>query len=848
MDSVPSPQSFIFSDDYICQWDSCLKNFDDAEMLYEHLRDDHVGRKAHHNLCLTCRWDKCSVPTFAKRDHITSHLRVHVASKPYHCDICRKGFKRPQDLKKHEKTHQDGDGVVPSLGGMPAHLQPNSNDQNYQPLTPPSYLDRSPSIASSTLSAHSPYSMPLSPASMADSNESWTNPGHSSPFPPHSDLFSTPDLVDNSNGQFGRPTVDVSGAYYGVFPNPGYENMISPVSAKRSRDGFDEVLTDTLGSFALEAKKKRLDPSYNEDMMGRLNALSAILEVNPLTPDRLLTSLPDVNDWSQFNQFNQFCSTLFEDVSGEVFQPQTFETLFPEQKQSPMALDANFAGVVPNYNPGLANNNNMNYNNGGNLNGVGYPNTSVSSTGESIYSNLLPEDPFVVGATVPSVPYGTAGLPWEIPASGPASRPGVVKAMPFQNSVQQSTNPYQPHTVTMNTARNSNISARSHNISPTIKTENEETFVPTVVVKVERKYTDMATQTKAKQERLAAEGGMMMRMKPTAEKKAPRSAYEGMDPELVLLNAPAVPNAPLPEIETEDVEDDQDQDQENTAQSEESDSAQSSATPTSSSKFGGLIQKAKARQAAAAAAAAAASEPLDPLEAMTRQLAQTHMEEPQGKVIFHPPTTKPVTEGDMDRQIRAAKARALCSEDPVRKQHAEVVLGLLKSIDSLMADHRQKVAEWTAQQHKQQAGGARRTPAPTPAVSGYPRAGGAHVQNQGQIRTVSSYLPRRTPHQPSPLHQDQTLSDPDYSQLRSSLSSSSSNSHSHSNNDDRSLSNGHSGAESSVLYPTSNLQVPVQDDEEPFELSEEERRFIEEDNAKTAAEKAAASGHPYIYA
>ncbi|KAI7831316.1 hypothetical protein BC939DRAFT_378845, partial [Gamsiella multidivaricata] len=76
-----------------------------AEMLYEHLRDDHVGRKAHHNLCLTCKWDKCNVPTFAKRDHITSHLRVHVASKPYQCEVCKKGFKRPQDLKKHEKTH-----------------------------------------------------------------------------------------------------------------------------------------------------------------------------------------------------------------------------------------------------------------------------------------------------------------------------------------------------------------------------------------------------------------------------------------------------------------------------------------------------------------------------------------------------------------------------------------------------------------------------------------------------------------------------------------------------------------------------------------------------------------------
>ncbi|KAH7059413.1 hypothetical protein BKA57DRAFT_7297 [Linnemannia elongata] len=580
-------------------------------------------------------------------------------------------------------------------------------------------------------------------------------------------------------------------------------------------------------------------------MMGRLNALSAILEVNPLTPDRLLTSLPDVNDWSQFNQFNQFCSTLFEDVSGEVFQPQTFETLFPEQKQNPIALDANFAGVVPNYNPGLANSNsNLNYNNGGNLNGVGYPSTTVASTGESIYSNLLPEDPFVVGATVPSVPYGTAGLPWEIPASGQVSRPGVVKAMPFQNSVQQATNPYQPHTHTMNNVRNSNISPRGNNISPTIKTESEETYVPTVVVKVERTYADMSTQTKAKQERLAAEaGGMMMMVKPQAEKKkTPRSAYEGMDPELVLLNAPAVPTAPLPEIETEDVDDEQvqAQDQEATAQAEESDSAQSSVTPTSSSKFGGLIQKAKARQAAAAAAAAAASEPLDPLDAMTRQLAQTHLEEPQGKVIFHPPTTKPVTEGDMDRQIRAAKARALCSEDPVRKQHAEVVLGLLKSIDALMADHRQKVAEWTAQQHKQQAGAARRAPASAPAANGYSRPGGAHVQNQGQIRTVSSYLPRRTPHQPSPLHQDQTLSDPDYSQLRSSLNSSSSNDHS--------SSNGHSAVDSAVLYPTSNLQVPEHGDDEPFELSEEERRFIEEDNAKTAAEKAAASGHPYIYA
>lgn len=65
---------------------------------------------------------------------------------------------------------------------------------------------------------------------------------------------------------FGRPGgIDVSGAYYGAFPSSNYEDL-SPMSAKRPHDGFDEILTDTLGAFALESKKKRLDSTYNEGM------------------------------------------------------------------------------------------------------------------------------------------------------------------------------------------------------------------------------------------------------------------------------------------------------------------------------------------------------------------------------------------------------------------------------------------------------------------------------------------------------------------------------------------------------------------------------------------------------
>ncbi|KAI8834643.1 hypothetical protein BJ741DRAFT_609602 [Chytriomyces cf. hyalinus JEL632] len=97
-----------------CHWENCPQSFGDAQALYDHLTTVHVTKRIGKGNSdgLRCKWihspsNVCS-SGFTKRDHLTSHLRIHVPLKPHPCPVCKRAFKRPQDLKKHEKLHSEG--------------------------------------------------------------------------------------------------------------------------------------------------------------------------------------------------------------------------------------------------------------------------------------------------------------------------------------------------------------------------------------------------------------------------------------------------------------------------------------------------------------------------------------------------------------------------------------------------------------------------------------------------------------------------------------------------------------------------------------------------------------------
>lgn len=222
-----SPASSVASDDakpelLECKWQNCTATFVSPELLYTHLCDDHVGRKSTNNLSLACRWAKCRAIT-VKRDHITSHVRVHVPLKPFKCEFCKKSFKRPQDLKKHVKTHAQE-------GGREDDASRDSYAQSQQPQL------------------------------------------HPQPHVQHHNHIP----IQQQQPQYQMP--DYSQYRYPFFEQPQYGGYEQPPQESRKRgysaalDLFDDI------------KRQRIEPTYNNDFAARLSTIEQLVGISGPLP------------------------------------------------------------------------------------------------------------------------------------------------------------------------------------------------------------------------------------------------------------------------------------------------------------------------------------------------------------------------------------------------------------------------------------------------------------------------------------------------------------------------------------------------------------------------------------
>jgi hypothetical protein len=93
----------------------CPEVFGSAEDLFKHV-SLHIADAKSEKMPFLCRWSDCDKQNHRK-DHLVSHIRVHIPHRPYKCKVCGKAFKRSNDTREHELIHQKSGEKKPAVRG-----------------------------------------------------------------------------------------------------------------------------------------------------------------------------------------------------------------------------------------------------------------------------------------------------------------------------------------------------------------------------------------------------------------------------------------------------------------------------------------------------------------------------------------------------------------------------------------------------------------------------------------------------------------------------------------------------------------------------------------------------------